>query len=109
MHGAGAWAEPERLEVGFRAIIRQRLRPSDGREVPPLHCRLIAQDAGSEALRPFVASWHRAVVDQQRLPTVRGQFETVVRKGGKIGPAIGRAVIGVTRADHDLGKICTVG
>ena len=46
---------------------------------------------------------------QQRLPATGGQLETVVVKGRKIGPAMGRAVISVTRSDHDLGKVCTIG
>ena len=49
---------------------------------------------------PVVLTW---------LPAIGGNFETVVGKGREIGPAIGRAVIGVPRSDHDLGKVRTIG
>jgi hypothetical protein len=44
-----------------------------------------------------------------RLPARRGRLETVVGNGREIRPAVGRAVIGVARSDHDLGEVCTIG
>ena len=60
----------------------------------------VAMPIRSAISTPVVLTW---------LPAIGGKFETVVGNGREIGPAIGRAVIGVPRPDHDLGKVRAIG